>query len=60
MDITLVQVLAILVLIFVLGTGSAWLAGLFNPIGYIGVRPWNIPTCRHGFRVGDLGRCNHH
>lgn len=55
----LIMALLLVGLMVGLGTGLAWLAGLFNPIGYIGTLPWNIPTCSHGYRVGDLGRCNH-
>lgn len=42
-----------------LGIGVSWWVGMFNPIGYLGIRPWNVPTCSHGVRVGDLGRCDH-
>lgn len=30
---------------FLFGPAVCWLAGLMNPIGYIGVLPWNVPNC---------------
>lgn len=52
-------VTALLLLMIGLGTFGAWVTGVFNPIGYLGVRPWNVPTCEHGVKVGGMGKCDH-
>lgn len=36
-------VAAFLLLIVGLGTGLAWMLGVFNPLGYLGVSPWRVP-----------------
>jgi hypothetical protein len=28
-----------------IGTLAAWIGGVFNPLGYLGVRPRDVPAC---------------
>jgi hypothetical protein len=42
-----------------LATPLAWAAGMFNPIGYLGVPPWRVPecTCHAGDGLGHVSPC---
>lgn len=32
----------------VIGPVLAWVTGMFNPMGYLGVPPWRVPECTCG------------
>lgn len=36
--------LGLLIGFLIIGPALAWLAGMFNPIGFIGVLPWKVPA----------------
>jgi hypothetical protein len=41
----LVVAVGLVVIMIAGGTGLAWVSGLFNPCGYMGVLPWHVPDC---------------
>lgn len=43
MDLSII--IGLLIGIFVVFPLVGYFAGLFNPIGYMGVRPWKVPRC---------------
>lgn len=58
---TLPMLIGLLVGVAVIGPLVAWLTGLFNPIGFMGVPPWRVPaSAKAAEREGRIWTPDYH